>query len=201
MVPSLSCVILAGGRSRRMGKDKALLQLPNGQRLLEKTAEVARALTPNVAIITPWTERYQPLSLPQIHWIKDVREAGPLVGFAQAWPDVSADWCLLLACDLPNLEARVLQAWWQWLQASTSPVEASLTTGEKGWEPLCGYYHRSCMDGLARYLDVGDIHKVRSGDRSFQRWLPTLQIASYAAVPSEMLFNCNRPADWAKLTQ
>ena len=186
-----------------MGQDKALLQLPDGRRMLEKTVAVAQMLTPDVTIVTPWPERYQPLLSTPIHWLEDTREEGPLAGFAQAWADMSADWCLLLACDLPNLEANVLQQWWHWLTSEqapeglsstklSSPVTASLVKGRKGWEPLCGYYHRRCTAGLNRHLNAGD--------RDFQSWLPALQIAPYLSVPDEMLFNCNRPADWAKLT-
>ena len=212
----LSSVILAGGRSRRMGQDKALMKLPSGQSLLSQTVEVAGAIAPHISIVTPWPERYQgalaqplpqrialpvqpAIQWPAIQWIEDIQAAGPLTGFAQAWPQIQSDWCLLLACDLPNLDAQILQQWWRWLSseinparaASTSRLQASLIKGEKGWEPLCGYYHRSCLSSLNQHLD--------SGALDFQSWLPTLKIATYAAVPEGMLFNCNRPLDWTQL--
>ena len=198
----LASVILAGGRSRRMGQDKALMTLPNGQSLLGQTVEVARAIAPNISIVTPWPERYQNEIAPAqsaIQWIEDTQAAGPLTGFAQAWLQIQSDWCLLLACDLPNLDAQILQQWWEWLSSKTNPdgaksaghLQASLFEGEKGWEPLCGFYHRSCLSSLNQHL--------ASGALDFQSWLPTLEIATYASVPKEMLFNCNRPSDWAQL--
>ena len=214
----LSCAILAGGRSRRMGQDKALLKLPDGQVLLGRTVGVARSLLdevhkevpwqgqsqgapPDITVVTPWPERYQSVLTPPIQWVDDRQAAGPLAGFSQAWSKIQSDWCLLLACDLPKLEAQALQQWWQWLaieaeaEAETrSPsAEASLIKRSKGWEPLCGYYHRSCVPSLTKHLSAGH--------RDFQSWLQTLNIAPYSAMPAEMLFNCNRPADWAKISE
>ncbi|MGC1309177.1 MAG: molybdenum cofactor guanylyltransferase [Phormidesmis sp.] len=218
--PTLSVLILAGGRSRRMGQDKALLSAGDGRSLLHKTAQVAQQLTPEVQVMTPWPERYGSAVPPGVKLIqervakKSVR--GPLVGFSQGWEQISSDWCLLLACDLPYLEAAVLERWWQWLavqlaQSQAPPAQpmASLTTGVKGWEPLCGYYHRRCAPGLLRYLAEGEsVAMDARGDRnpfvnrtrSFQTWLKSLPIATYNAVPRRMLFNCNTPDDWAAVT-
>ncbi len=209
--PSLSAIILAGGRSRRMGRDKALLTLPGGQPLLYRTAQVAHQLTAEVVVVTPWPERYQTVVPPTVRLVKEGQTtSGPLSGFIQGWAQVNSDWCLLLACDLPYLESVVLQRWWTWLLARTEQTEqtgrwrsyppeespaypmaypaASLISGMKGWEPLCGYYHRSCLAGLTQHL--------AEGDRAFQTWLATVPIAAYSAIPPSMLFNCNTPDDW-----
>ncbi len=133
--------------------------------------------------------------------------AGPLSGFATGWPYLSTDWCLLLACDLPRLDVAVLQRWWVWILAQSVLGWSSLTCsssaqpqpmaslapictgGRSGWEPLCGYYHRSCLPSL---------NQQQSADsRAFQPWLSELCIARYDNVPSQMLCNCNTPADWA----
>lgn len=205
--PSLSAIILAGGHSRRMGQDKALLTTPSGQPLLARTAQIAQRLTAEVVIVTPWPERYRrivPLTVRLLLEDQEVGAAsGPLGGFAQGWRQVGSDWCLLLACDLPYLDISVLQRWWNWLLVQIEhgyhveppdpwPV-ASLTPGIKGWEPLCGYYHRRCLPGL--------LGQLASGDRAFQPWLDTVPIAAYSAVPRSMLFNCNTPGDWQAVQQ
>ena len=211
---SLSAMILAGGQSRRMGRDKALLKLPNGQPLLQRTAQVAQQLTSDILVVTPWPERYRPILPPAVCLVQEtvqapsaaVKRLGPLGGFAQGWSQVRSDWCLLLACDLPYLEPIALQQWWDWLTGplanpahlgwggptgATAGVMASLVPGVKGWEPLCGYYHRSCLPGLRRH--------VAGPDRSFQSWLATLPIAAYQALPASMFFNCNTPGDWLEV--
>ncbi|WP_198011354.1 molybdenum cofactor guanylyltransferase [Synechococcus sp. PCC 7335] len=208
-IPALSVMILAGGRSRRMGKDKALLPMGNGQSLLLNTVQIAQMLSTETVVVTPWPERYQdsiPDSvsfikepLPPTRPYKDLLCAGPLSGFAYGWQAISSDWCLLLACDLPHLEAAVIQRWWEWLTAylndTQSPIPmASLAPGPKGWEPLCGYYHRGCVPSLKQYLHRGQNYR---GQNSFQTWLSNAPIVPYKSVPKKMLFNCNTPADWA----
>lgn len=201
---SVSAIILAGGQSRRMGQDKALLSTRSGQSLLARTVQMARQLTPLVLIVTPWPERYrrQLLSVSKLGQgseLQFVRERlsspsyGPLGGFVQGWEQVSSDWCVLLACDLPYLEGKVLQDWWDKLRRSDSPESmASLVPGQKGWEPLCGFYHRNCLPGLHRYM--------LKGGRSFQGWLAGISVSPYHNVPEQMLFNCNTPQDWARVS-
>ena len=234
---SLGVIILAGGYSRRMGTDKALLILSNGQSLIDHTAQVAQRLSSEVLVVTPWPERYQATLPTSIRLITEVHpppdpafcqrssqkssqkpSAGPLSGFIAGWQHLSTDWCLLLACDLPNLDGTVLQQWWAWIQAQsalgwpllTSASSASLASGQpmaslvpmlkgrrSGWEPLCGYYHRSCLSSLTQQLSA---HQ-RAFQPAFQPWLSTLCIARYNHVPPQMLRNCNTPAEWAAVNQ
>ena len=66
----LAALILAGGRSQRMGRDKALLEI-GGVPLLRRTWEVARSLTPEVKIVTPRRDRYQPYLPIDAQWIEE----------------------------------------------------------------------------------------------------------------------------------
>lgn len=201
-------MVLAGGRSRRMGKDKALLPTEHGQPLLQKIVQTVQPLAAEIVVVTPWPERYQDFipefatlikEPPPSSLLEPSFSAGPLSGFAYGWQAISSDWCLLLACDLPFLETTVMQHWWDWLithlnetDALLAPI-ASLTKGLKDWEPLCGYYHRRCIPSLTQHL--------QSGQHSFQSWLSEKPIVMYQSVPKRMLFNCNTPNDWATVTQ
>ncbi|MBE9063984.1 molybdenum cofactor guanylyltransferase [cf. Phormidesmis sp. LEGE 11477] len=212
VTPTLSVMVLAGGRSSRMGKDKALLPTENGQPLLLKTVQVAQSLATEVVIVTPWPERYRDSIPDSVTFLKEPSpsdpadlelsalglSAGPLNGFSCGWHAIASDWCLLLACDLPYLDSAIMQRWWAWLTSyldqTSHPAKkepaptASLTPGPKGWEPLCGYYHRRCIPSLTQHL--------QSGQHSFQSWLSKISVVPYQAVPERMLFNCNTPTDW-----
>ncbi len=134
--PTLSVIILAGGQSRRMGQDKALLSMSEGQPLLLRTIHIAQRLAPDrVVVVTPWPELYQSFVPPQVQLIQEQQvelsegasagsfagfSAGPLGGFAQGWRQVDSQWCLLLACDLPYLRSEPLQQWWAWLTSQNS---------------------------------------------------------------------------------
>ncbi|GAX35741.1 molybdenum cofactor guanylyltransferase [Nodularia sp. NIES-3585] len=190
-----STIVLAGGKSSRMGEDKALISI-GGMPLLQLVCGVAAGCTDNVYVVTPWPERYQHLILPSCQFIQEVPlsastspDHGPLVGFAQGLAQVQTDWVLLLACDLPRLRVKVLQAWANELDSVPDEAIATLVDHSKGWQPLCGFYRRRCLPQLLEFIN--------QGGRSFQPWLNQQPIQALSLPTSEMLFNCNTPEDWA----
>lgn len=186
----LSAIVLAGGKSSRMGKDKALLPI-QGVPLLRLVCDIASALCDPVYVVTPWQERYQDLVPATCQFIREVPlPHGPLVGFAQGLAQVQTDWVLLLACDLPRLRVEVLQDWAARLNSVEEPI-ALLTHHAKGWDPLCGFYRRSCLPALTDYIN--------QGGRSFQHWLAQHPVQVLPLPDAQMLFNCNTPADLASL--
>lgn len=205
----LSAIVLAGGQSSRMGQDKALLTI-QGVPLLQIVCEVAIALCEPVYVVTPWTERYQHLLSSKCQFIQELPLSGesigevptsskvtlplphgPLVGFAQGLAHVQTDWVLLLACDLPRLRLEVLQQWTAELDEVVPEAIALLTHHTKGWDPLCGFYRRSCLPALIQYIN--------QGGRSFQQWLAQHSVQVLPLPDAQMLFNCNTPAEYAVL--
>lgn len=206
----LTAIVLAGGRSSRMGQDKALLTI-QGIPLLQLVCDIAIALCNPVYVVTPWPERYQHLLSARCQFIREVPLVGesagevpasskvtlplphgPLVGFAQGMAQVKTDWVLLLACDLPRLRVEVLQEWAAGLDRVGEEAIALLTHHAKGWDPLCGFYRRSCLPALTEYID--------QGGRSFQQWLAQHPVQVLPLPDAQMLFNCNTPADYGALT-
>lgn len=195
----LAALILAGGQSQRMGRDKALLK-QDGTPLLQRTWEVAQTLTPTVWIMTPHRDRYAELLPATVQWLNEpppppgAPPAGPLLAFTQALPHLDADWVLLLACDLPKLRVEVLAQWQADLPQLPTAVIAYVPQTDRGWEPLCGFYRRACLPSLQAY--------AATGGRSFQGWLNQQQwVVPIPDVPVAMLANCNTPQDWEQLQQ
>jgi molybdenum cofactor guanylyltransferase len=193
-VISLGAIALAGGKSSRMGTDKALLEI-NGSPLLQKVCEIAQVCGANpIYIITPWQERYQSIALPQeCHFIHESEPQSPLTGFALGLSyflnsGLKTDWILLLACDLPNLKSDVIKLWSQELINLPSEAIAYLPRNSKGWEPMCGFYHSSCAQSLETY--------IQTGQYSFQGWLSQCLVMEIPDVNPEMLFNCNTAEDY-----
>lgn len=188
----LSALVLAGGQSRRMGQDKALLEI-DGVPMLQRVCAIARQCADPVYVVTPWVERYQAIVPPDCQFIRETAalggtgSQGPLVGFAQALGQVQTDWVLLLACDLPQLRADVLQTWAQQLDQVDPAAIACLPRHPKGWEALCGFYRQNSLAGLQAF--------VESGGRSFQHWLIQHLVTELPLDDAQMLFNCNTPAD------
>lgn len=192
----LSAIILAGGHSKRMGEDKALLTV-EGKPLLQSICQCAQAVTTQVYIVTPWVERYKKIIPPECHLIPEMSlpdEApppGPLVGLYQGLQEVKTDWVLALACDLPKLTVAEVEFWCEQLPHVAPETVALVAKSQEGWEPLCGFYHRDCIDLFSSYL--------ASGKRSFQGFLNQHAAAELAVRDRASLYNCNTPDDFAQL--
>lgn len=116
------------------------------------------------------------------------------MGFGQGLAEVRSVWVLLLACDLPNLSIPVLQTWIDELGSIPAQSIAYLPQHvDKGWEPLCGFYRRGCLDSLLKYID--------DGGRSFQGWLATSPVTQLTIADPRSLANCNTPADVAAVVE
>ncbi|TVQ22550.1 MAG: molybdenum cofactor guanylyltransferase [Leptolyngbya sp. DLM2.Bin15] len=187
-----AAVILAGGQSTRMGRDKALIQV-DGQSLLMRTCGVAQGLGLPIYVVTPWSDRYRDQVPSGCRFMSDESEAqGPLVALGQAWRSLpeAQDWVLLLACDLPCLTAAALHPHVAQLpDRLPSTGVAWLPRRGDRWEPLCGFYHRAGQLALEAY--------IAQGGRSFQGWLATVIVQELPLSDRTILFNCNSPEDLA----
>ncbi|QDL07255.1 molybdenum cofactor guanylyltransferase [Brasilonema octagenarum UFV-E1] len=196
----LSSIVLAGGKSSRMGRDKALIPI-QGVPLLQLVCRIAESCADTLYVVTPWQERYQRLLPSTVQFIKEVPlfgetgseklPHGPIIGFAQALAYIQTDWVLLLACDLPKLRVEVLQEWAATLDSVEGEAIAALVPQAKGWEPLCGFYRRRCLPSLVEYIN--------QGGRSFQEWLKQHPVQALPLPDPEMFFNCNTQEDLFRL--
>ena len=197
-------IALSGGKSSRMGRDKALLKI-NGEPLLFKTCQTALQIADDVYVVARSQEQYQQAIADfneHIFLVLDQKFDGALVGFWQGLKAISTqatpDWILLLACDLPNVQSEILQTWAEDLANLSDSAIAYLPSysddnSQKKWEPLCGFYRWQVQDSLTEFIN--------NGGRSFQRWLDYQEVVEILDIPSIMLFNCNTPDDFRFLNQ
>ena len=186
-------IVLAGGQSSRMGRDKALLEIA-GKSLLQRALEVAAAIAPQVYILTAWPDRYRSTLTEESQFLVEYNPgSGPLVALTQGLTEIAADWILLLACDLPLLDARIIQNWANQLTDFPQSTLAVVPYQNSRWEPLCGFYRQQSLHSLQSFID--------KGGRSFQAWLNQI-----SAIPlpvgereSVMLLNCNTLAEFEQL--
>jgi molybdenum cofactor guanylyltransferase len=99
-------IILAGGRSTRMGTDKALLEI-DGETMLARTARILSMVVSEVVIVGRTT---LPPGMDKVTAIPDAYgDVGPLGGIATGLSRVTAEHVLVVSCDLPHLQADVLR--------------------------------------------------------------------------------------------
>ena len=146
-------LVLAGGKSRRMGTDKALLehggrsQLAHVVALLESQVDRVFVSARSDQADEPERKRYDLI-------VDRFEDLGPLAGILSAmeeYPDV--DW-LVVACDLPNISAETI-AHLLASRSETQPFTAYISAHDGLPEPLCALW-RSGTQGIIRgFMDEG----------------------------------------------
>ena len=191
----LCAIILAGGRSTRMGRDKATIEIA-GVPLIRRIYDVVATCVDlgQIYVVTPWAEQYREILPTECNFILEQQpDQGPLLAFTQALAEINTTWVLLLACDLPNLSPPVIQSWIDRLPSIDRQSVAYLPRHlSKGWEPLCGFYRQICRDSAIEYID--------GGGQSFQGWLKMNAVTELVVANPLCLVNCNTPADLAAIT-
>ena len=140
--------VLAGGQSRRMGRDKALLPLGD-QTLIERVIAATRPLGyPCFIVGDPAT--YAHLGLP-VHPDRHPG-LGPLGGLHTALGATGAT-VLLLACDLPFLTTDFLRH----LADRRGPHQAVVPYTATGLQPLCALYEPSCLAAIETAIQAGQL--------------------------------------------
>jgi molybdopterin-guanine dinucleotide biosynthesis protein A len=133
---NLTSIILSGGKSSRMGKDKALI-LYLGKPLISYSIDLALNFTRNI-IISSNRDEHKILGFPVVHDIYPIR--APLAGIHAGLKFSDTDWNLVLSCDMPNVSAQVVD---YLLSNLDEKVNLVLPEHDGFLEPLCGFYHKS----------------------------------------------------------
>lgn len=152
----LSLVIEAGGASRRMGQDKALM-LFLGRPLIQRIVDRAGSIADEVIVVANQPERYDFLSC---RVVCDVRPGhGALGGLYTAFVAARRPWVAVAACDMPFVSAPLLAFLRDVLiQEGADAVVPETTTsdGEASLEPFHAVYRRSaCLPAVEAALDAG----------------------------------------------
>jgi molybdopterin-guanine dinucleotide biosynthesis protein A len=146
---SISAIIQAGGQSRRMGRDKALIEF-QGKLVMAHVIAALRELTEDVVIVSNRSDLYGSFG---VRLVADYDPpCGPLGGIAVGLHAVVHELAVVVACDMPFLNAALLR--WLIDQADDYDAVVPQTGGE--FEPLHAIYRRNCYDPIVRRLERGD---------------------------------------------
>ncbi len=149
-------VLLCGGKSRRMGFDKAFLQR-DGDYLLPALAAVLQANFGQVLAVCDTAEKFAGLTpFAGLPLAEDATPAaGPLGGICTAFENTASPWLFVMACDMPGLDIDILYKLASLLQKFPRPDVALCRHGGR-LEPLFAFYHRSCLPVLQKQLKSED---------------------------------------------
>lgn len=187
----MCAVILAGGQSRRMGFNKALIDV-NGRPIISLLIDQVRQLTNRILISSNDSSSYRFLNFPVVP--DRFAGCGPLAGLhaAMRWNDCSL--FIVLACDLPNLQAPLLRS----LVSLAEGFDAAIPRTKDGRaHPLCAVYQRTCLPSIEHALEGGS-HKfieIFLDNALAVRWIGPDEGVYKAAE----LANINTPEDLQRL--
>lgn len=176
--------VLAGGQSRRMGRDKAMLPLA-GKSLVEHMASIAKEAAGSAAIVgDPAKYGYTGFSV-----VTDLRPGcGPLSGIHTALTVSHAAWNLILACDMPQVSPAFLLSLVN--RALAGSCDCVIPAGPSGKpEPLCAVYHLRSLPAISRALD-SKVYKIMEAVKD-------LRLDIWQIPESSCFQNVNTPQDWA----
>ena len=176
--------VLAGGRSSRMGQDKALLSFTPHAPLVSHIAGLVGQAAGSAILLGP-AAKYGSLGFEC--W-EDLRAGqGPLAGLETALFRTASPYNLIVACDLPGVQSSTLTELLD--QAIRQNAPCTLLRDVTGRvHPLCGVYHPICLSHIQSALDAGD-RKVMNVVKHL--------VPAYFDVPFE-LANINSPEDWRR---
>lgn len=181
--------VLTGGRSSRFGGNKAFADV-DGKPMAVHVADRVRAVCDSVTLVGP-AETYGSLGLRVIE--DSVADFGPVAGVLAALEDSSAQWSLIVACDMPSVRTDFLDLLVQRAESSSVDVVMPLD-GEGREQPLCAVYSKRVEVPLRRAVATG-ISKVRQAlEGSSIAYLPRSEYAEMDPT-GDMLLNVNRPED------
>ena len=176
--------VLAGGRSSRMGRDKALLPL-EGSTLIDRIAARVLDAAGSVTIIGS-PEKYGSVGYPVIP--DAVLECGPLGGVYTALRSTEAEWNLIVACDMPDVTADLLKD----LLAIASRSEADCVVPESvtGLDPLCAVYRRRCAGPAYAAISRKSL--------KMHDFVSSLHAEKWPVSEPALLANVNTPEQWSR---
>jgi molybdopterin-guanine dinucleotide biosynthesis protein A len=181
-------VLLAGGRSSRMGRDKASLRIPGDGRTLAELALERLARACGRGVVAGPAERDWGTEWPSV---PDGPGAGPVAGLLGAARAHPGRRLLALGCDLPEVSSELLAA------LAASPAQLALPKTEKGPEPLCALYGPAALEILEKRVADGRfaLRGLFDEDLPFEVDVFEGERLRQYGDPRRLFLNLNHPAD------
>lgn len=163
--PSISGAVMAGGRSRRLGRDKRLVAV-DGEALLARTVRVLSTVADDLTVVIADEQDRRLVDTTvggvvapgRLRTVVDARaDAGPAAGLETALRVAAHPWVLVLAADHPALPPQVLALLADAARAvdGAAPHAAVALEGPRGPEPLLAAYRRDAVGRVTALLDAG----------------------------------------------
>jgi molybdopterin-guanine dinucleotide biosynthesis protein A len=186
---------LAGGKSQRMGKDKALLPWAERTLLGHALGRLREATGRGAAVLCGPEPRYEDQGSPVFPDV--VPEAGALGGVLTGLERLpaDADFGLFLAVDLPLAPSALLR---RLIERAETGIDAVVAISPTGAEPLCAVYGRTCLEPIRENVESGQLKMTDFWTRVCVHALYPGALEEFGD-PAQLFLNVNSAADYDAL--
>lgn len=150
MWSDVTCIILAGGASRRMGQNKAFIQV-EGVRLLDYVYGKCQELFKEIIIVT--NEPHQFIEYQTLVVADEIPGTGSLGGLYTGLKRASNYYSFCVACDMPFLKPELIT----YLIENRLNSDVVIPKTRAGFEPLHALYSKRCIEPLKKFIEKGDL--------------------------------------------
>jgi len=184
---SITGIVLAGGRSSRMGSDKSMMKLKD-KSLTEYAIDVLKPLCGKVVISSNnFIYEFTGCEV----WPDELPDRAPMIGIYSCLKRSETDINIILSCDMPLMSTEMLE----YLVANSASYDITLPVhGNHFIEPLCGIYKQSSIKILKEFIDRGNFRLnecIQAGSNQLVPIGPELSFYS-----PELFSNINTPDDY-----
>ena len=185
---TVSAAIMAGGKSRRIGRDKAWLDLGDGRPIVQRVIDAMRDVADEVFLVAN-DERFATLGLRVVP--DRFPEGGALGGIATGVGAATHDRVLVAACDMPFLRPDVFRL----LVARSAGYDVVIPRVGEDLEALHALYTKACLPAMERALASGkmrivsffdDVRVLELGEDELRRVDPGLASFTNVNTPEEL---------------
>lgn len=181
-------VILSGGKSLRMGTNKALLKI-QGKPVIERILAELGGITDEVMIVANHPNIYQYLDISQV--ADRYLEKGPLAGLETALYHGDGEIFMFAACDMPFINGDV----YQYLFQQLNQYDAVVPIYDNHMHPLAGIYKKSILPAIQAQIEKNNLRV-----KSFFGNIHVNYVSDFAGIDDALLqrhfFNMNHPAQY-----
>jgi molybdopterin-guanine dinucleotide biosynthesis protein A len=150
----VSAIILAGGKNKRIGRNKAFIQISTGETILQNAINILRPISPEIIIVTNRKEAYQKFNVSVVEDL--IKESGPLGGIFTGLCYSLSKHNFVVACDMPFIQPDVIGLLLK--ESGTYDVVIPELNGEV--EPLFAVYSKNCIPVMFEHLQKQNL-KIR----------------------------------------
>ena len=187
---NMTGIILTGGKSSRMGRNKAFLKV-NGEVIIEKITRLFKALFDEVILVTSSPDEYKYLNTKIVADIYP--KSGSLIGIYSGLYHTSSQYAFVAACDMPFLKKDFIE----YLIKQKDGYDIVIPFSPDGQQPLHAIYSKSCLKPMEDQIKKGVLKIVDILPRLSVRYVKEDEMIPFDPEFNSF-FNVNTPSEFQK---